>query len=90
MRLVVAYFIRPMLLYVTVLWFSVLNNASGHQAPFSTEHGPTTNGSYSFTWPVRNVAVIGAGLTGVSSAAHAIAHGFDVVIYEKNDKVGTP
>lgn len=28
------------------------------------------------------IAVIGAGLTGVSSAAHAVAHGFDVVIYE--------
>ena len=34
------------------------------------------------------IAVIGAGLTGVSSAAHAIAHGFDVVIYEQTDKVG--
>ena len=32
--------------------------------------------------------MIGAGLTGVSSAAHAIAHGFDVVIYEQDDKVG--
>ncbi|KIP08184.1 hypothetical protein PHLGIDRAFT_127213 [Phlebiopsis gigantea 11061_1 CR5-6] len=34
------------------------------------------------------IAIIGAGLTGVSSAAHAIAHGFDVAIYEKNDSVG--
>lgn len=34
------------------------------------------------------IAVIGAGLTGVSSAAHAIAHGFDVVIYEQTDEVG--
>jgi phytoene dehydrogenase-like protein len=34
------------------------------------------------------IAVIGAGLTGVSSAAHAVGHGFDVVIYEKQDKVG--
>ena len=32
--------------------------------------------------------MIGAGLTGVSSAAHAIAHGFDVVIYEQGDTVG--
>jgi NADPH-dependent 2,4-dienoyl-CoA reductase/sulfur reductase-like enzyme len=28
------------------------------------------------------VAVIGAGLTGVSSAAHCIGHGFDVHIFE--------
>ncbi|KAF9005203.1 hypothetical protein BDQ17DRAFT_1399400 [Cyathus striatus] len=32
--------------------------------------------------PYGRIAVIGAGLTGVSSAAHAIAHNFDVVIYE--------
>ena len=38
--------------------------------------------------PKGRIAVIGAGLTGVSSAAHAIAHGFDVVIYEQDDKVG--
>ncbi|KAI0759240.1 FAD/NAD-P-binding domain-containing protein [Trametes elegans] len=38
--------------------------------------------------PKGRVAVIGAGLTGVSSAAHAIAHGFDVVIYEQGDTVG--
>ncbi|KAG8820870.1 hypothetical protein FRC17_009998, partial [Serendipita sp. 399] len=34
------------------------------------------------------IAVIGAGLSGISSAAHAIAHGFDVVIFEANDNVG--
>ncbi|KAI0340979.1 FAD/NAD(P)-binding domain-containing protein [Trametopsis cervina] len=34
------------------------------------------------------IAVVGGGLTGVSSAAHAAAHGFDVVIYEKSDRVG--
>jgi hypothetical protein len=34
------------------------------------------------------IAVVGAGLTGISSAAHAISHGFDVVIYEKSDHVG--
>ncbi|EJF62066.1 FAD/NAD(P)-binding domain-containing protein [Dichomitus squalens LYAD-421 SS1] len=38
--------------------------------------------------PKGRIAIIGAGLTGVSSAAHAIAHGFDVVIYEQSDKVG--
>lgn len=39
--------------------------------------------------PRGRIAVIGAGLTGVSSAAHAIAHGFEVVIYEQSDSVGT-
>ncbi|RDX45747.1 FAD/NAD-P-binding domain-containing protein [Lentinus brumalis] len=38
--------------------------------------------------PKGRIAVIGAGLTGVSSAAHAIAHGFDVVIYEQDNKIG--
>lgn len=28
------------------------------------------------------IAVIGAGLTGVSSAAHCVGHGFDVTIFE--------
>ncbi|OSX62773.1 hypothetical protein POSPLADRAFT_1141735 [Postia placenta MAD-698-R-SB12] len=34
------------------------------------------------------IAVIGAGLTGVSTAAHAVAHGFDVVLYEQGDRIG--
>ena len=38
--------------------------------------------------PYGRIAVIGAGLTGVSSAAHCISHGFDVVIYDKSDTVG--
>jgi heterodisulfide reductase subunit A-like polyferredoxin len=32
------------------------------------------------------VAVIGAGITGVTSAAHCIGHGFEVVIFEAGDK----
>lgn len=28
------------------------------------------------------VAIIGAGITGVSSAAHCVGHGFDVVMFE--------
>ncbi|KAJ8689169.1 hypothetical protein PTI98_013219 [Pleurotus ostreatus] len=40
--------------------------------------------------PYGRIAVIGAGLTGVSSAAHCVAHNFEVVIYEENsrDKLG--
>lgn len=32
------------------------------------------------------IAVIGAGITGVTSAAHCIGHGFDVVIFEAGDR----
>ena len=32
------------------------------------------------------IAIIGAGITGVSSAAHCIGHGFDVVIFEAGDE----
>lgn len=29
-----------------------------------------------------------AGLTGIASAAHAVAHGFEVVIYESEEEIG--
>lgn len=32
--------------------------------------------------PKKRVAVIGAGVTGVSSAAHCVGHGFDVQVFE--------
>ena len=32
------------------------------------------------------LAIIGAGLTGVSSAAHCVGHGFDVTIFEAGDR----
>lgn len=32
------------------------------------------------------VAVIGAGITGVTAAAHCIGHGFEVVIFEAGNK----
>ncbi|KZT31858.1 FAD/NAD(P)-binding domain-containing protein [Sistotremastrum suecicum HHB10207 ss-3] len=38
--------------------------------------------------PFGKIAVIGAGLTGVSSAAHCMAHNFDVVLFEASDDVG--
>ncbi|KAH7886593.1 hypothetical protein F5I97DRAFT_1808238 [Phlebopus sp. FC_14] len=38
--------------------------------------------------PYARIAVIGAGLTGTSSAAHAVSHGFEVVIYEATDRTG--
>ncbi|KAJ7481151.1 FAD/NAD(P)-binding domain-containing protein [Mycena galericulata] len=38
--------------------------------------------------PYGRVAVIGAGLTGVSSAAHCISHNFEVVIFEAAPRSG--
>ncbi|KAH8921054.1 FAD/NAD(P)-binding domain-containing protein [Atractiella rhizophila] len=35
-----------------------------------------------------HIAVIGAGLTGISSAAHFIAHGFEVTIFDATSEVG--
>lgn len=32
------------------------------------------------------IAVIGAGLTGVSAASHCVGHGFDVCIFEAGDQ----
>lgn len=32
------------------------------------------------------IAIIGAGLTGVSAASHCVGHGFDVVIFEAGDR----
>lgn len=32
------------------------------------------------------IAIIGAGITGVTSAAHCVGHGFDVAIFEGGDK----
>jgi heterodisulfide reductase subunit A-like polyferredoxin len=36
------------------------------------------------------IAIIGAGITGITSAAHCVGHGFDVVIFEAGtaDRVG--
>ncbi|KUI61323.1 Thiol-specific monooxygenase [Cytospora mali] len=38
--------------------------------------------------PIKSVAVIGAGISGVSSAAHLLRHGFDVVVFERSSVAG--
>lgn len=38
--------------------------------------------------PGPRIAVIGAGLTGISAAAHCVAHGSDVLIFESSNRVG--
>ena len=37
---------------------------------------------------VRRVAVVGAGISGVVSAAHLLAAGFDVTVFERNKQPG--
>ena len=37
---------------------------------------------------VRRVAVVGAGISGVVSAAHLLAAGFDVTVFERNEQPG--
>ncbi|MCO5566069.1 hypothetical protein L7F22_019745 [Adiantum nelumboides] len=43
---------------------------------------PLTPASHFKQTPLGHVAVIGAGVTGVSTAAHLIGHGFEVTIFE--------
>lgn len=38
--------------------------------------------------PLAHVAVIGAGITGISTASHLIGHGFEVTIFEQADQIG--
>lgn len=36
----------------------------------------------------KKIAVIGAGITGLCAAKHAIAHGYDVTVYEQTSAIG--
>ncbi|BFZ64366.1 hypothetical protein YB2330_005509 [Saitoella coloradoensis] len=47
---------------------------------------PPLSAQYASSHAQLRVAIIGAGLTGVSSAAHCIGHGVDVVLFEKGGK----
>lgn len=38
--------------------------------------------------PFKSVGVIGAGISGVSAAAHLLRHGFEVVVFERSDVAG--
>jgi hypothetical protein len=48
--------------------------------------GPPPSGPIANNLPKKRVAIIGTGLTGVSSAAHCVGHGFDVQLFEKRSK----
>ena len=38
--------------------------------------------------PRGRVAIIGAGITGIASAAHLVSHGFEVVIFDSAKEIG--
>lgn len=46
---------------------------------------PSSRKSYR---PLAHVAVIGAGVSGISTAAHLVGHGFQVTIFDEAEKVG--
>ncbi|KAI5479695.1 dimethylaniline monooxygenase (N-oxide forming) [Pseudohyphozyma bogoriensis] len=54
------------------------------RALFSPEYAPRPANLK----PYGRIAVIGCGITGVSSAAHFVGHGFDVVIFESEKDCG--
>ncbi|PLB35373.1 flavin-containing monooxygenase [Aspergillus candidus] len=47
---------------------------------------PPPSDSVADSLPKKKIAIIGTGLTGVSSAAHAVGHGFDVQLFESRSK----
>lgn len=51
---------------------------------FSPVPPPPTTGKSGV--PQKRVAVIGAGVTGISSAAHCVGHGFDVQVFESRSQ----
>lgn len=40
------------------------------------------------SFPVRRVAIIGAGISGVDTAAHLLLEGLDVTVFERTSAVG--
>ena len=61
------------LLYVALQWLLDILFSPAKPRPGASLAGP-------------KIAVIGAGLTGVSAASHIVGHGFDVRIFEANDR----
>lgn len=64
----------------TFTWFYLILQAVLRYI-FSPVPPPLTTGDKKDV-PKRKVAVIGAGVTGISSAAHCVGHGLDVQIFE--------
>ncbi|KAI0526324.1 hypothetical protein F5B22DRAFT_153270 [Xylaria bambusicola] len=47
-----------------------------------------SRGSETGRTPIQHVAVIGAGISGVVSAAHLLKEGFGVTVFERTDRIG--
>ncbi|KAJ3523661.1 hypothetical protein NMY22_g11343 [Coprinellus aureogranulatus] len=58
-----------------------------HQQPLSGDLGSTSR-SYKFEWPVKKVAVIGAGVGGLISYRELTQQGFEVDLYERDSVAG--
>ncbi|KAL2817498.1 hypothetical protein BDW59DRAFT_152559 [Aspergillus cavernicola] len=72
---------QPLLQTFTFLYVIFQNILIWIFAPSPPPSGPIVN-----DFPRKRVAVIGTGLTGVSSAAHCVGHGFDVQMFEARPK----
>lgn len=75
-------FVRnPLLQSFTICYMLFQNLITWLFAPNPPKPSSVANGL-----PQKRVAVIGAGLTGVSAAAHCVGHGFEVEIFEARPK----
>lgn len=61
-----------------------------HSVPFHSKvnGGVVINGKHAENGQTLSVGIIGAGPAGLISAKHALAYGYNVTIYEKNDDLG--
>jgi hypothetical protein len=78
---IVDFFTHPFLVVFSLVYMLFQNILTWIFSPAPPPPASTANGL-----PKKRVAVIGAGLTGVSSAAHCIGHGFDVQLFEARPK----
>jgi hypothetical protein len=78
---VVDFFAHPFLMVFSLFYMLFQSILIWVFSPAPPPPASTANGL-----PKKRVAVIGAGLTGVSSAAHCIGHGFDVQLFEARPK----
>ncbi|KZP31937.1 FAD/NAD(P)-binding domain-containing protein [Athelia psychrophila] len=76
--------------YIAVLSVVVvLHFALAEQIPFNFgNHDQFSDGSYKLKWPVRKVAIIGAGPSGMIAYRELTREGFDVHVFERDSKPG--
>ncbi|KAL0069327.1 hypothetical protein AAF712_003692 [Marasmius tenuissimus] len=76
-------------LLCAALWNN-LASATSEQHIFRThsEPSPGPTSHYEFKWPIRKVAVIGAGVGGLVSYREFLRAGYDVKLYERDERPG--